>query len=261
MNVLILAGGFGTRMYPLTKDLPKALIKIKGKPVIEYILEQLNNTKDIEIVYIFSNNKFYINFIEWLDSFKKRAELSKKIKIINNGVNNENEKKGALQDFAFAISSMIIKNKENLLVMSSDDLFEFDLRELFYFSKRKNSSVVALKMLDKEEIKKFSCVLLDENNRITYFEEKPENPISNICATACYFIIKEDIEKLRIAIDKELNKDKLGYILKLLIENSKIYGKIFESSSLVRIGELNLFQNFPFLGCRKDNFDPLFKSG
>ena len=241
MNILILAAGFGTRMYPLTKDLPKALIKVEEKPVIEHILSEIDKLDEVKNIYILSNNRFYIHFLEWLDDFRKRDELSKKIKIINNGVNNEDEKKGALGDIGFSLP--IISSKDNLLILASDDIFRYSLKELQAFSKEKNASSVAVKVLEREKIKKFGNVVLDKDGQVIYFEEKPQEPKSDIVATACYLVVKEDVSILGKAIEFESNKDKLGYVVKILMENSKIYGKSFDEfwediSNLTKITEL-----------------------
>ena len=225
MNILILAGGFGKRMYPLTENMPKALIPVKKKLVLEHVLEQLKKLKEVESVYILSNNKFHINFLEWLEDFKKRDEFSKKIKILTNGVNNDEERKGALGDLNFGLSLL---GSSETLVLSSDDIFDFNLQDLIDLSRIKNSSTVALRFMDFERIKNFSSVVLDENFKVTHFEEKPLAPKSNLCALACYYLIKKDIEKFKKEIGSVENKDRLGNIVKILVENSRIHGKIFD---------------------------------
>ncbi len=65
MRAILLAAGFGTRMYPKTKDLPKALIKVAGKYVIDYIFEELIHFSDLEQITIVTNDKFYYQMSDW----------------------------------------------------------------------------------------------------------------------------------------------------------------------------------------------------
>ena len=58
MKALILAAGYATRLYPITLNQPKPLLKVGGRPLIEYILEKVNQVEEIEDIYIVTNNKF-----------------------------------------------------------------------------------------------------------------------------------------------------------------------------------------------------------
>lgn len=225
MHALILAAGFGTRLYPLTENIPKALVKIKGKPIIENTIDKINET-EAKKIYIVSNNKFYINFLEWLDKLKKtKEETAKKIKIINNGINSIEEAKGHAVEIKNFLDRINID--DDLIVLACDNFFKFDINDLVLLSRGKNSSVIALKKIeDKELIKKYSYVLLNENNKITYFEEKPSEPKSSIIATMCYFLLKPDLELIK---NKKIEEFKnIKNILEFLHKESNIYGKIFD---------------------------------
>jgi glucose-1-phosphate thymidylyltransferase len=225
MEVLILAAGFGTRLYPITERIPKALVKVKGKPVLDYIIKKLLEVPEIEKINILSNTKFYINFIEWAKEFEKKAGKVK-IKIINNGINSDLERKGAIADLKYSLQ--IINPEEDLLILACDSLFEFDLNKMISLRNLKNSSIVALKKLNNRElIKKYSCVIIEEDLKIKYFEEKPKNPKSDICATACYLLIEKDLK--RIIDGNFYGKDNLGSIIEFLVKNSQVYGQIYEN--------------------------------
>lgn len=244
MQALILAAGFGKRLYPLTKKIPKALIKINKKPLIEHTIKNLQKIKEIENIYILSNNKFYIMFLEWLNDFKNKNQTSKKIKILNNGINNEDEKRGAVIDFK---KTLEIINTEDLFLLASDNFFTSNLQGLIDLAKEKNSSSVVLKIIqDKELIKKYSCVLLNEKGKIIFFEEKPKEPKSNICATACYFLKKKDIEKIKNNEFKNL--DNFGEIISFLYKENDVYGYLFKGF-WIDIG------TFKELGKAKEHFN------
>lgn len=218
MQALILAGGFGTRLYPLTRDVPKALIKINGKSMIEHTIEKLKEA-GAEKIYVLSNNCFYTDFLEWLNNYKSDI----KIKILNNGINYEYEKKGAVSDFKFSLKFM---ENEDLLLIASDNIFDFNLNALVKLSNQKNSSSVILrKTKDLELIKRCNHIFLDKD-RITFYEEKPLNPKSNIFSVACYFLKKKDVDKIKK--HRFRNNDNLGEIISFLYKESPVYGKIFD---------------------------------
>ncbi len=85
MQAIILAGGYGTRLYPLTIDAPKPMIPVAGKPMIEYLLEKITHRSDISEIFIVSNEKFAHVFEAWLEK-----NPNQKITIVNDGtVSNE----------------------------------------------------------------------------------------------------------------------------------------------------------------------------
>lgn len=237
MNVLILAAGFGTRLYPLTKNIPKALVDINKKPAIEYALNKISELEGIEKIYIISNNKFYINFLEWKETIKaENKELADKIKIMNNGVNKEENIKGVVRELKDFLD--IFEVEDCLLVLACDNLFNFDLNELIKLKKEKNSSSIALKKIENTElIRKYSSVLIDSNDKIIHFEEKPENPKSNLVSVFCYLLRNEDLRIIRDS--KEVTQKN---VIEFLYDKTNIYGKIF-SDFWIDIGSLEELTN------------------
>jgi glucose-1-phosphate thymidylyltransferase len=66
MQAIILAGGYGTRLYPLTINAPKPMIPIAGRPMIEYLIDKIKDREDISEIFIVSNEKFSHVFEKWL---------------------------------------------------------------------------------------------------------------------------------------------------------------------------------------------------
>ena len=71
MNILILAAGYATRLYPLTENKAKPLLEVAGKPMIEWVLDNLATIPDINRVYVVTNNKFSKSFEDWAAEYKK----------------------------------------------------------------------------------------------------------------------------------------------------------------------------------------------
>jgi glucose-1-phosphate thymidylyltransferase len=218
MQALILAAGFGTRLYPLTRDVPKALIRINEKPIIEYIIEKVKEA-GVEKVYVLSNNRFYPDFLEWFNNY----ETGVKIKILNNSVNYEYEKEGAVSDFKFSLKFL---DNEDLFLLASDNLFDFSLKPLLELSEEKNASSVVLRKTDNPEIIKSCNHIFLDDGKIIFYEEKPKNPKSNIFSTACYYLKKKDVEKIKKHSFR--NNDNFGEIISFLYKQRPVYGKIFD---------------------------------
>ena len=65
MKAIILAAGYATRLYPLTINTPKALLPINKKPIIDYIVDELNTISEIDEIYVVTNSRFAQHFTDW----------------------------------------------------------------------------------------------------------------------------------------------------------------------------------------------------
>lgn len=224
IRALILAAGYATRLYPLTKNTPKALLSIADKPMIEYIIEKIDRSDDIKDIIIVTNNTFYNQFESWL----KFAKHKKPIRIINDGTTYNEDRLGALKDIDYVVKQEMIK--DNLMVIAGDNLFEFSLRAFVKFFNEKKSCVLAVfDMKEKKKLaKKFGVVQLDNNSKITDFEEKPESPKSSLTATACYIFQPADIEELDSFIKKHKKADNPGEFIAHLSKKTQVYGFSFD---------------------------------
>ncbi|MDP7180722.1 MAG: nucleotidyltransferase family protein [Candidatus Woesearchaeota archaeon] len=224
MKCIILAAGYATRLYPLTLNKPKPLVEVAGKPMIEHILNRVEETKDIDKVFIVTNDKFYNHFNEWLNNYSSNKE----IKIINDHTKTNEDRLGAIGDIDFVINGENIK--DDILVIAGDNLFEFNLNQLEDFFKEKKASTIALfDIVDKSKAaKKYGIIELDNNNKIVGLEEKPKNPKTSIISTACYIFSKEDIDELAKCIKENHQPDNLGDFIKYLSEKKDVFGLIFK---------------------------------
>ena len=219
MKAIILAAGYATRLYPLTQNKAKPLLKVGGKAIIDRILDKIYQVPDIKEIVVVTNDKFYLDFINWSKD-KKDSRLI----ILNDSTKTNEDRLGAIGDIYFVIKEK--KINDDLLVIAGDNLFEFSIHKFVDFFKQKKSSIVALRDLkDRNKIKgKFGVAIL-RNERIIDFQEKPEDPKSTLASTACYLFHKDDLGFI-----KELTEsggDLSGLILKKLVEESELNGFVF----------------------------------
>src|SRR5204863_4761507 len=127
MNVLILAAGYATRLYPLTENKAKPLLEVAGKPMIEWVLDNLAPIPDIGMVYVVTNDKFAEDFQTWAES-RARSHPDVKLKIVNDGSRSDADKLGAIGDIRLVLAREEITN-DSLLVVAGDNLFSESLAD------------------------------------------------------------------------------------------------------------------------------------
>mgnify|MGYP001608683454 CR=1 FL=1 len=219
LDVILLAAGYSTRLYPLTKNFPKPLLEVGGKPVMTNIVEKLENLKEINKVYVVTNNRYYLHFIEWKKSLKTKL----KIEIINDGTLHEEDKLGAIGDINLVLNSKKINS--DVFIIAGDNLFSSNLNPVYNYFKEKNENVIVIIELPTlEQAKRHGVVDLDNNSKIISIIEKPENPKSKLIAHVVYLLKKKSINKIKEYLNEGNNPDAPGYFLQWLYKKDAIYG-------------------------------------
>jgi len=215
----MLAAGYATRLWPLTKNQPKALLDINGKAMIEYPLQKVSELSEVDAIYIVTNNKFYNHIKEWVKDFEAKIP----IKVLNDLTMKEETKLGAIGDFIFVIDNE--KIDDDIVVVNADNIFNFSLKPACDFFKEKKAHVLTVMDLahDIESVKKSGVVEVDENNKVVSFEEKPEKPKSTLTSLGIYFYPKSSISLIKKYADDGNDQDKIGYLNGWLSENGETY--------------------------------------
>ena len=178
MNVLILAAGYATRLYPLTQDKAKPLLEVAGKPMIEWVMDNLAPVPDLETIYLVTNNKFAQSFQEWADRYARRhPEL--KFKIVNDGSTSDSDKLGAIGDINLVITREGLADKD-LIIVAGDNLFSEPLTDFVAHAKGSEATLATYDVGDLEAIKKYANITINAEGVITQFEEKPVEPHSHL---------------------------------------------------------------------------------
>ena len=220
MKAIVLAAGYATRLYPLTKNQSKSLLEVKGKPILSHIVERLCKIKSVNEVIVVSNEKFFYDFEDWA----KSQECAVPLKVLNDHTASEESRLGAVGDIAYAIEEQ--KINEDVLVVAGDNLFDFNLEKLVKISEEKGASSIALYRFEKkaEIAGRFGVVELDPEKKIIGFEEKPEKPRTNYAATACYLFRQADLADLMDYIKNFSGKDDSGKFIAFLSKRKTVYG-------------------------------------
>ena len=171
LTVLILCGGKGLRLRPLTKELPKPLIKIKNKTILENIIDYLKKN-DVNDFIIATGYKYQI-----INKFIKKKYKNSQIKTLYSGLNS---------DIIYRIKKLSQYSKKYLLVCYGDTLIDIDLNKYinFYLSNNKKV-VVASYQLESS----FGIFEIIKKNQIIDFREKPS---LNIWFNVGFFIFDKN---------------------------------------------------------------------
>lgn len=239
MKAIILAAGYATRLYPLTKYTPKALLKIKGIAIIDHIVNKIKKIDDINEIIVITNNKFYKDFLNW---YKYNKEDIIPITILNDLTTSNDNRLGAISDLQFAIEQKNIN--EDILLLACDNYFSFELSDFYNYYKHKNENCIVGKEEKNVDYKHFGIAALDNNNLITNFIEKPDFPLSNIITYAIYIYKKETLPLVKEYLNEGNSKDGLGNFNSWLYNKRPIYcykfkGNCYDIGSLETYNKLN----------------------
>ncbi|MCD4780591.1 MAG: nucleotidyltransferase family protein [Candidatus Omnitrophica bacterium] len=220
MKLLILAAGYGTRLYAITKDKPKALLEIKGIPILEYIVKSVENIGDLSEIIIVTNDKFEGTFRDWAE----QVRYSVPITVISDGTNSPDKRLGSIGDIAYVLKQYAFK--EDLLVAGGDNLFNFNLDEYINWAHQMGPHVsIGLYDIENlEEAKKFGVVGLDPDNKIISFEEKPQNPKSTLVAMCFYYIPYQSFGLIHQYLTETEKSDTAGDYIRWLHEKNEVFG-------------------------------------
>ncbi len=203
MKCVILAAGYATRLYPLTKSFPKPLLEVQGKTILDWLLEDINKTGAVDQYIVISNHRFAKYFEEW-------AEISAlPITVLDDGTENNETRLGAVRDIQFAIEKLGLDG--DLLVIAGDNLLDFSLQGFIRYQREKNTTcVMRYYEPSTEKLRGTGVAVVDEKGRIVEMEEKPAEPKSHWCTPPFYIYKKEDVPLVKKGIESECGTDAPG---------------------------------------------------
>ena len=214
MKVLVLAAGYATRLYPLTLTQPKPLLTVAGKPMIDYVLDNLAPIPSIDRVYIVTNARFSGPFERWAAQYRAtKSPLD--FTIVNDGSTSDDDKLGAIGDLHLVLEREQID--DDIIVVAGDNLFSQSLAPFGEFCRAHQSPVLGIYDAGSLDLaKKYGVVDLDRTGRILQFTEKPEQPTSTLVGIALYYYPRATLPLIRQYIAEGNNPDQPGRLIQWL---------------------------------------------
>ncbi len=224
MKALVLAAGYATRLYPLTKEYPKPLLCVGSRPIIDYIIEKLDILEEIDEIIVVTNSKFISRFREWAG----RLKVKKRVSLVDDLTKGLASRRGAIGDMEFVIKKKRIK--DDLLVIGGDNLFDGSLKEFLGFAKINSPYPVigVYNIKDKVKAKKYGVVKVDKENKVVDFKEKPKIAASSLVAMCLYYFPKENLRLIEEYLGRKKEKyDATGLYIDWLRKKLAVYAFVF----------------------------------
>lgn len=188
MKCLILAAGYATRLYPLTENFPKPLLKVGDKTILDWLVDDIGSAGLVDEFVVISNHKFAGHFREWVAG---RPASSARFTVVDDGTSTNETRLGAVRDIQFAVDSLGLD--DDMLVIAGDNILDFSLVEFIrYADAKRTSCIMRYYEPDGNRLHKCGVVEVDADDRVVGMEEKPAEPKSHWCCPPFYFYRRED---------------------------------------------------------------------
>ncbi len=219
MKAIMLVAGYATRLYPLTENMPKGLLPLAGRPIIDYTFDKLEEIKEIDEAILVSNHKFYQHFWDWGKKYSGRI----KITVLDDKTTCNEDRLGAIGDMQFAIDTCHIDDE--IMVLVSDNYFTYSLKDYFDYYRLVNADcILGTEFEDLEYLgKNFAVATVDENNIVTSLVEKPGIAPSNLGVYATYLYTRDTTKMIKQYLDEGNTKDAPGNFPAWLYKKKPVY--------------------------------------
>ena len=234
MKCVILAAGYATRLYPLTENFPKPLLKVGEKTILDWLLEDIHTSSSVDEYIVISNHKFAPHFQAWADTH------TLPITVVDDGTDSNETRLGAVRDIQFAIDQL--KLDDDLLIIAGDNVLDFSLVKFIYYAKEKNTSrTMRYFEADPKRLSKSGVSELGDGDLLLSLEEKPAQPKSNWCTPPFYFYKAEDVRKIKDAIEDGCGTDAPGSLAAWMCKHATLHSMEMPGSRY-DIGDLESYQ-------------------
>lgn len=199
------------------------LLPLAGRPMLDYLLDRVDDIDELDRVHLVSNARFSDEFRRWAAQRSGRLP----VEVLDDGTTSNDDRLGAIGDIRFTLEQAGLGD-DDLFVVAGDNLIGYDLRDYVRFWRERDGSAIALRHEpDRELIKQYGVVELDEGGRVVSFEEKPAEPRSSLAATAAYLYPAEHVALIPRYLDEGNPPDAPGNFVAWLHSRAPVYGYRF----------------------------------
>ncbi len=216
MKCLILAAGYATRLYPLTENFPKPLLKVGDKTILDWLVDDIDLSGEVDEYIVISNHKFAHHFEEWA------ATKPQNITVVDDGTSTNETRLGAVKDIQFAIDSLHLD--DDMLVIAGDNVLDFSLTKFVEYAKEKGTSaIMRYYEANDQKLLKTGVVTIDSDDRILLMTEKSPNPATHWCTPPFYFYTREDARLVQKGIESGCGTDAPGSYIAWLCTQTPVH--------------------------------------
>lgn len=225
MRALLLAAGYGTRLYPLTRDRAKPLLPVGGRPLLDRLAEDVAAVEQVEEIVVVTNRRFADAISRWA----RGTSPGVPVRVVDDGTSRPSERLGAVGDMAFAVQAAGLSG--DLLVTAGDNLYRFDLQDFVdAFGSRPGAEAMAAveRAEDPDELRRRGVAEVAEDGRIVRLVEKPDDPSSDLAVAPLYVLGRSVTDLLPEYIDAGREADAPGHFLEWLVPRRRVHAWRFE---------------------------------
>jgi glucose-1-phosphate thymidylyltransferase len=182
VKAFILAGGFATRLWPLTEKRAKPLLPLAGKPLLDHLIHDL--PADISIT-VSTNEAFGEGFRAWAETHDRPIE------VLIEKTQNDDQKLGALGAVAQWIAQAAIE--DDVLLLAGDNYIGFSMQKFLETYKPGRALVAAYDIGSLEKAGAFGTVIRGADGSVSAFEEKPKDPKTTLVSTGVSVLPKDTL--------------------------------------------------------------------
>ena len=216
MKCLILAAGYATRLYPLTENFPKPLLKVGEKTILDWLIDDISTAGAADEFIVITNHRFAPQFAAWA------AAHTIPITVVDDGTSTNETRLGAVCDVRFAIDRLHLD--DDLLIIAGDNVLDFSLTGFIRYAAEKGAScTMRYYEPDEKKLHRFGISEIGEDERLLSLEEKPDHPKSHWCTPPFYFYTKADAARIKDAIADGCGTDAPGSLVAWMCRHSVMY--------------------------------------
>lgn len=229
MKAIVLAAGYATRLRPLTDSIPKMLLPLAGRPMLDYLIDHIELVDEVDEIHVVTNARFAGDLGAWAS----QRSGTRPVAVWNDGTTSDENRLGAIGDLRFTIEQAGLEG-EDLLVAAGDNLFEFSLADYvrFWRDKRDGSCIALYEFPELEQVKHYGVVEVDENDRVVSLVEKPAEPKSRLISIAVYLYRADHAALLPRYLAEGNSPDQPGHFPAWLHTRAPVYGYRFSGEWL-----------------------------
>ncbi|MBR3492686.1 MAG: nucleotidyltransferase family protein [Bacteroidales bacterium] len=242
MKNIIIAAGYATRLYPLTENFPKPLLKVGEKSILERMLDDIDQIDDIDEHVVVTNHKFAHIFEEWTHQVSYRHP----VRVIDDGTETNDTRLGAVRDLLLAITGDADGHPvegqqlvdDDIMVLAADNILDFSLQGFVdYFHQKDTSVIMCHHEPELRKLQRTGVIAVDGQMRVLEMQEKPEKPVSNWAVPPFYIYKRSDLPLIRDCMNHGCGFDAPGNLAHYLTDVTTLHawpmpGKRFDIGSL-----------------------------
>lgn len=234
MKCLILAAGYATRLYPLTENFPKPLLKVQNKTILDWLVDDIDTSGQVDEFVVISNHKYAHHFEAWAKT------KTQKVTVVDDGTESNESRLGAVKDIQFAMEKLGLD--DDILVIAGDNLLDFSLTGFVaYAQEKKASCLMRFYQPNKKILLKSGVVTVDETDRIIKMTEKSPDPETNWCCPPFYYYTRRDARLVEKGIAAGCGTDAPGSYIAWLCQQVPVYAMEMPGSRY-DIGDLKSYE-------------------